>query len=56
MIQTKVISENDKNFENHLNKALKELENHEVMDIKFAVNNDPITEEGIYTAVILYKA
>ncbi|AYV66104.1 MULTISPECIES: sporulation protein Cse60 [Bacillota] len=56
MIQTKVISEKNKKFEKHLNKALKELENHEVMDIKFAVNNDPITEEGIYTAVILYKA
>ena len=41
MIQTKVISEKNKKFEKHLNKALKELENHEVMDIKFAVNNDP---------------
>ncbi|CAI9390681.1 MULTISPECIES: hypothetical protein [Bacillaceae] len=45
-----------KKFELNLNKALKELENHEIIDVKFAVNNEPFTEQEIYAAVILYKA
>lgn len=56
MIQSKVVSESYKNFEIKLNKALKELENHEIIDVKFAVNNEPLTEQEIYATVILYKA
>ncbi|MGV3265620.1 sporulation protein Cse60 [Cytobacillus pseudoceanisediminis] len=56
MIQTRVVSENSKQFQDTLNKALNELSNHEIVDVKFAVNNEPVTDMETFTALILYKS
>ncbi|MEK3821382.1 sporulation protein Cse60 [Cytobacillus sp. FSL W8-0315] len=55
MIQTHVVSEYRKEFQESLNKALSDLSNHEIIDVKLAVNNEPLTEMETYTAMILYK-
>mgnify|MGYP002655617231 CR=1 FL=1 len=56
MIQTRVVSEHKKQFQDSLNRALSELSNHEIVDVKFAVNNEPLTEMETFTALILYKS
>jgi hypothetical protein len=56
MIQARIVSEYRKEFQESLNKALSQLSNHEIIDVKLAVNNEPLTEMATYTAMILYKA
>ncbi|MED3554279.1 sporulation protein Cse60 [Cytobacillus praedii] len=55
MIQTRVVSEYLKDFQSTLNQALRDLRNQEIIDVKFAVNKESITEQETYTAMILYK-
>ncbi|GKU82918.1 sporulation protein Cse60 [Niallia sp. NCCP-28] len=56
MIQTRIITEYYKDLQKSLNQELKELREREIVDIKFVVNNEPITEKEYYTAMIMYKA